>query len=166
MLKGGNDHNERKSCRIRINYFTEPSKMGFIQNILGSTESLPLKPTSSNLNLHDWYKTLLKDHNLRTSVLRKTRIAITTFMCSPCGYTCGLCFTPGSHVMLLPPNPFLLTLSMDGGLQANSCPELYVLFIVWWCSAGCLKFKDFPMVLITQLPQCITNIHSLGTTFS
>lgn len=33
MLKGGKDHNERRSCRIRINYFTEPNKMDFIPNI-------------------------------------------------------------------------------------------------------------------------------------
>ena len=49
MLKGGKDHSKRKSCRIRINYFTEQSKMGFIQNILGPTENPPLKLTSSDL---------------------------------------------------------------------------------------------------------------------
>lgn len=115
--------------------------MSFIQNILGSTESLPLKPTQ--FSLHNKCKTLLKDHNLRTSMLRNTRIAGTTFMCSPCVYTPGLCLTAGSHVMFLPPNPFLLTLSMDGALQASSCPELYTVFIVWWCSADCLKLQGF-----------------------
>jgi len=49
MLKGEKDRNERKSCRIRISHFTEGSKMSFIQNLLGSMECLPLKPTSSNL---------------------------------------------------------------------------------------------------------------------
>lgn len=49
MLEGGKDHDNKKTCSIAISYFKEQSKMNYMQNILGSTDSPPLKLMSSNL---------------------------------------------------------------------------------------------------------------------
>lgn len=98
-------------------------------------------------------------------MLRNTRIAGATFMCSACVYPQGPLFYHRIMCNISSTEPLPPHIEHGWCFAGQQLPRAVHSFSSHDDALQTKASRIFPMVLITQLPQYFTNIHSLGPTF-